>query len=494
MSRGEPFASRADDDFTSYLLGSQRPAGAPASVVITEGPFAAPVSDPVAFRRHQMSTNETPTAGTYAKRARANEEGGAVVTPAGTGSRAAPAPSVKQASAELSPIDASLDLPGQRLARPEAMRGGTAPVTGSDVGSIPGANTDPMVLSQAPDTGVRGPKPSTARAVTAKILASIGKRTKGDVPSTPMVRPETQGALVDANILDLQPANDGRDRMSMTVSGINGSELNTGYSREPASNTKVGAVLKAVGVPPSLVGEESVLWAAVQEKVAAVAAQTDDAAAYIARDDTHPMALFTQLGARYGDEWLTWDLETIQQTLATDLGREPSTATMNKIAALQLLTAKPAAVYSDWHLFEKIAVAFDGAAPRLALIEDLSPEQMSFAASVMRMTAPDPRPVSGWTFAPDMQKYCAARLFDAGLVVAPPELGFCDAELQKLVGADAEPLRKLSMTMYLSALKGREPRDIDQEHPPAEFVQAARLMRIHAYVLDKIDDLVRQAL
>lgn len=462
MTRPESFRSRADEEFESAFLG-------------------APV------RREPRTSPPTPRA------EKTSEAMEAAVQPVGvtrgTGKRlfhdTTPLAEVKMASADISPVDSAIDMPGRPTARHPALGGGTGVISGSDVGQLPPADTKPMQQSTAPETGKRAPAPS-ARAVTDGILKSLlNKGRKGQVPGSPVPVPPATAAKVDTR--ETQPANDGRDRMSFTTSGVNGSELHTGYSRE-----KAAGVLRCVGVPANLVGEGSVLWEAVSEKLAAAA--SIDESAYFGRDDTHPMALWTQLGSRYGDEWLTWDLETIQQTLAADVGVEPSSSTMNKVAALQMVTTKPELVHSDWHLFEKIAVAFNGGAPRLTLIEDLSPEEMAFAASVMRMIAPDPRPVDGWQFSVDMQKYCAARLYDAGMVIAPPELGFCDAELKRVVGQDREPLRKSAMAMYVSALAGKEPRDIDTEAPPPEFVQAARLMRIHAYVLDKIDDLVRQAL
>ncbi len=481
MSRGEAFKSRADDEFAAALTGQRRPPGAPSGLVITEGPFATPVADPIAFRRHQMSEDSAPATGTYAKRAHVVDAAeAAVVSAVGGPMRVTPAPEVKTAAAS---DDNNSDGPG-RVSRPEVISRGSSPIQGSDVGELPPADTRPMTLSTAPEKGKRAPAPS-AKQVTQNILKTLGRR--GPVPASDLSVSRAPTGAGDGDARDKQPANDGRDRMSLTNSGPNGAELHTGFSRE-----KVGTVLRAVGAPASMVTEDSILWSAACEKIAAVV-EDDDAGDYVTRDDTHPMALFTHLGTRYGDEWLGWDLEVVQQTLAADLGRDPSTATMNKIAALQLLTKKPETVYGDWHVFEKVAVAFDGAAPRLTLIEDLSPEQMAFAASVMRMAAPDPRPVAGWTFSRDMQKYCAARLFDAGLIVAPPELGFCDAELATLA-SEQGALRKAAMTMYAAALRGKEPRDIDQDAPPADFVQAARLMRIHAYVLDKIDDLVRQAL
>lgn len=463
MSRPESFRSRADEEFEAAFLG-------------------APV------RRDPVSRDQAPAPVRTEKSASE-----AMVQPAGAsrgqGKRlfhdTTPLAEVKTASADISPTESALDLPGRPTSRHPALGGGTAPVSGSDVGQLPGPDTKPMVQSTAPESGKRAPAPS-AREVTQGILkALLGKGRKGPVPSAPV--PTPPAAAAKADLREAQPANDGRDRMSFTTSGVNGSELHTGYSRE-----KAASVLRCVGVPPALVGEDSVLWEAVSEKLAA--AMPLDESTYIARDDTHPMALWTQLGARYGDEWLSWDLETVQQTLSADTGVEPSSSTMNKIAALQLVTSKPELAHGDWHIFEKIAVAFNGGAPRLTLIEELSPEEMAFAASVLRMIAPDPRPVDGWQFSRDMEKYCAARLYDAGIVIAPPELGFCDTELKRVVGQDKEPLRKSAMALYVSALAGKEPRDIDQDAPPPEFVQAARLMRIHAYVLDKIDDLVRQAL
>jgi hypothetical protein len=363
---------------------------------------------------------------------------------------------------------------------PETHPGAPLPVTtqnsgapsqslrGMDVETMPPATgIGPHSSTSAPGTGKKGPAPvpaPTAKAVSNQILATL-KGKRGKVPSSPVPQaPASAGAEPEKPKAKEPDAGRDMNRVAM-----------------PA---KTAAVLRAVGVPPQLVSEDSVLFAAVTEKIAAVSAVDVDDSVYVTRDDWHPFAIWTKLASRFGDEWLGWDTETIQETLRQETGAEPSPVTMNKIAALKLVSSKPQEFGADWQVFEKVCLAFDGQSPRISLIEDLTPEQMAMGLSSVRMITAAPI-----TFTPELQKYCAARLFDAGFVLAPPELGFCDAELQKMIPIESANLRKAAMALYGDALQGKEPKDVDET---PEIIQAGRVLRVHAYVLDRVDDVIRQ--
>lgn len=250
------------------------------------------------------------------------------------------------------------------------------------------------------------------------------------------------------------------------------------------SSDKMDRVINACGLVRSMLSEDNVFIQAVNEKIASVGAEADEFA-YLSRSDVHPMALFSMLGQRYGDEWLDWELEVIKSTVTDDTGQEPSDDVMNKVASIKIVINDIDRIKSDWHVFEKVAVAMNGRAPRMVLIEDLSPEQMAFAASVIRMIEGQAKTA----YSHDMEVYCAARLFDSGMVMAPSELGFCDKELVKLC-PDSEGIRKEAIDYYGRTLNGDDLAGVDQES--AGFIQTSRLMRVHAYVLDKTDDLIRQ--
>lgn len=360
---------------------------------------------------------------------------------------------------------------------PQSIVGGTNVVMGSDVGQLPGAVTDAAKPAAGVSAkGQRGPPPAPdAKAVAAGIILAM--RGRKSAPAKPRSSPMPTA---------VQPAgtapsagDDGRDA---------GSQDRVTMALPPASGDmdRRKTAMAAIGLPAALVAAGSIVDQAVWAKLAEVDAADpgDHAAAYVTRDDVHPMALWTMLCTRYDQDWLTWDLEVVKATLAADLGREPRDSVMNKIAAMQMLTRQPVEFYKDWHVFEKLCLAFDGQAPRLTLIEELSPEQMALGVSVARMVAkPD-------EFDAGLKKYCAVRLFDAGLMAAPPELGFCDAQLQTMIPGDQQPLRQAGLDVYTQALAGKETRPTAEDDPA--FIQAARLLRIHAYVLDKIDDLVRQ--
>jgi hypothetical protein len=235
------------------------------------------------------------------------------------------------------------------------------------------------------------------------------------------------------------------------------------------------ARLAFAGVPVGIVDDPLSLFVpCARQKTAS------DSREYFARGDAHPLTLAALLGSEFSSDWHEWEPETINETIVRQVGVEPSPMTMNKIMALKLIHFCPEKVLNDWHIIEKISVAFDGDTPSMNEIEDVAPEQLSHAFSIMKKLCKN-KPSE------DVSKYVAARLYDAGYVVTPATLGFSDRYLKQMVGD--EGLRKKVLAGYGKALNGRAPSP-DSENPVD--IQVNRLMANHAYVLDKLDESVSQ--
>lgn len=196
---------------------------------------------------------------------------------------------------------------------------------------------------------------------------------------------------------------------------------------------------------------------------------------YLVRGDVHPLKLVAMLDDFFGGEWRDWEPETIGASLAKEAGAQPGDAVMNKIMAVKIAFRRPDVFFDRWQAFEKIAVSLNDHVPSMSDTEDLDPDEMANAVTIVRKIAGD------GDFSPEVESYVAARLYDSGMVVAPPQLSFADARLGELVRDDV--LRKKVILAYAQAVKSDG--DISESEDPVD-IQVARLVRTHVYVLDRL--------
>jgi hypothetical protein len=246
--------------------------------------------------------------------------------------------------------------------------------------------------------------------------------------------------------------------------------------------SKVGAVdfedvielFKTAGVPPCEIEEDSILY---QLAVGAAGfVKTASGPEYLARFDVHPLKLVAELDDTLGDQWVEWEPETIRESIIKQAGVEPSDDVMSKIMAVKVVSRRPDMFFDDWHAMEKIAVALNDQAPIMGAVEDVPVEWLSNAVSIVTKLA------GVNDFGPETSKYVAARLYDQGYVVAPPLLKFADQLLGERVGND--DLRKKVILAYARSLNAS---DLD-EGEDVVSIQVARMLRNHAYVLDRLDE------
>lgn len=357
------------------------------------------------------------------------------------------------------------------------------PHTDTDAkGAVRVGPTEPYPEPATESSSRQPPKPlpkttSGAAAHVSRLLKEkeLAKKLKSDTKPAATMRTDVES----------QPGNP-------TAASMPGQD-NNGASAGPQM-MKIGwvktfdDVLLAAGLPSAHVGPQSVVRLGLMEKKAAVDEATemgDDAALYLKRDDVHPLALSWFMASRYGNDWTDWEPETIKQSIVQDTNVEVSDIVANKLAAIQAVVKQPQKVMSDWHIFEKVCVAFDGNEPRMTIIEDLSPEALNFGKLCIDGILNGRSEPS-----PELSTYVACRLHDAGMVATPLPLAFADAELQKL-GAPQPELRKAVLMRYAEVLGGSDGSPAPGE-PEAINIQVSRILRCNAYALDKADDLIRQ--
>lgn len=360
----------------------------------------------------------------------------------------------------------------------------------------------PQDSAKAPVDDSAGKKPSGAPskgAVGAAAAARIKARRSGnsnehnEQTSTQNVGRQGEAASKHNLIVregapvpkELKPESrvgnlaDNHEKSSWTGSGPEAA-LHDDYSKVGALDRDMAyELLKLAGVPGQYqLADDSALF-----RLAASAAEmvksASDIIEYLQRDDVHPLKLVAELEDALGPEWSDWEPETIRQTVVKEAGVEPSDDVMAKVMAVKIVLARPDRFFDDAHAFEKISVALNDQTPIMNAVEDVPVEWLSNAVTVVEKLA------GGGDFSPEVTKYVAARLFDQGYVVAPPKLAFADRELGGMVGND--DLRHKVILAYPRALNAQgldAPGDADT---PVE-VQVRRLVRNHAYVLDRIEE------
>lgn len=364
-----------------------------------------------------------------------------------------------------------------------------------------------QAVSARPEDSARAPVDASSDAGKAKGAPSKGavgaaalRRAKGksaargdgsDETGTSSVGPQGASRSADHGLQvrngapvpkELDPERrvgnlaDRHEKSSWTGSGPR-SALHDDYSKTGGLETDlVGDLLKLAGVPERYeLPETSALF-----RFAAAAAdivKTASGNEYLMRDDVHPLKLVAELDDMLGGEWTEWEPETIRQTVIKEAGVQPSDDVMAKIMAVKIVLARPDRFFDDWHAFEKISVALNDQAPVMNSVEDVPVEWLSNAVAVVEKIA------SSGDFSPEVGKYVAARLFDQGYVVAPTKLAFADGFLGTQVGND--DLRRKVILAYPRALASESLDDV--EETPVN-IQVSRLVRNHAYVLDRLEE------
>jgi hypothetical protein len=340
---------------------------------------------------------------------------------------------------------------------PRAVQSPPGPSGGNPNQDAASAKGEPQVPSKkpggGPDTGAKSP-------------------TSGSPGTAPTSKSVDDKSQPQSYLRKKEPPPVPRDMMP-------GSALPADYQKvaeqlpidSPASDDDVDEALFYAGVPMQLVPGR-LLRAAAEMALSKTAGADSE---YLVRGDVHPLKLVAMLDDFFGGEWRDWEPETIRSSLAKEAGVEPDDMVMDKVMAVKIALRRPDVFFERWQAFEKIAVSLNDRTPAMTVTEELDPEEMANAVTVVRKLAGD------GDFSHEVEAYVAARLAQSGFVVAPPQLAFADAKLAGLVKDDG--LRKKVILAYAQAVKNDV--DLPESEDPVD-IQVARLLRSHVYVLDRL--------
>lgn len=125
----------------------------------------------------------------------------------------------------------------------------------------------------------------------------------------------------------------------------------------------------------------------------------------------HPILLAEVLRAKYDEDWVTWEPETLWWAIRKDFG-SVGKLTREKIMALRiaLRTDFP---WVDWDIFENCCVAWNDHMPIFGAIQLVPPMEAAFGVSILKTLRPE------FEFGAEVKAYLGALCEEAGFVHAP---------------------------------------------------------------------------
>jgi len=131
--------------------------------------------------------------------------------------------------------------------------------------------------------------------------------------------------------------------------------------------------------------------------------------------ETMALTLYLILMKKYGEEWLSWEPLTIYLELRDDFSCEPSTVTMDRISAVQVLMTS-SSFYTDLYGFTGICNTLAEGTPSFSLINPVTVAEAAWAVTEAGLLR-EPLP-----FAPTIRSYVKVILEMEGMEKDPPEI------------------------------------------------------------------------
>jgi hypothetical protein len=144
----------------------------------------------------------------------------------------------------------------------------------------------------------------------------------------------------------------------------------------------------------------------------------------------HPGTLAYLLARDFGDECFGWEPETLWVEVYRTYNTRVSREAKNKVQAVKTIFTSNQPM-TQWHIFENVCHAAEGLAPRFDMIQPLSPKQ---CVRVLRLFGLLRRNVR---VSEEVYRYCAACLFNEGVVYGPGLLKPCNRYLVGLLSQSA---------------------------------------------------------
>jgi hypothetical protein len=183
-----------------------------------------------------------------------------------------------------------------------------------------------------------------------------------------------------------------------------------------------------------------------------------------AKPEIRSTFLAEKLSDKYNREWLSWEPETLWQTIELDFGTNIHPIVKEKIHAAKALLLVDD-FWKEWDIFENIVKALNTQIPNFTLLEGCSPGEMAWAVK-------ESNRLRQHQFSEEVISYIQVNCEINGLLVFPEELTFAQGEM------DEQQKKILEIWKEKSG---------DKDFEIAEDVtgiQLARLNSIRHYVAD----------
>lgn len=134
--------------------------------------------------------------------------------------------------------------------------------------------------------------------------------------------------------------------------------------------------------------------------------------------DLEAVSLAAHAEKHLGEGWVDFEPETLLEK-----GYTHRDVTMMMAAKYVLYHS---GAFTDWHEFEKVALALNGDEPQFDITQHLTVAQCAWAADVMRLVDPHT------PFSYEVAAYIAARAHEEGFTLLPDAVQFADGSLKRL--------------------------------------------------------------
>ena len=139
---------------------------------------------------------------------------------------------------------------------------------------------------------------------------------------------------------------------------------------------------------------------------------------------------------KYGMDVFEWDGETFKLEIFQDFKVSPPQNTIDKIQALITAIATDK-FYLDYSVFESVGLALSDDDPAVGTLQQLNPEQATWAVIEVLNNDDNPR-----EWSEDVKAYVREVLRDYGFIKSPKELTFSEYDTRVLPPAIPEDLKK----------------------------------------------------
>jgi len=125
------------------------------------------------------------------------------------------------------------------------------------------------------------------------------------------------------------------------------------------------------------------------------------------------------LNQALGEEWDTWEIETLDKTLFIRYGLVLEETNKDKVLAIRHLCNSDGAFF-DWFEFNQLCLSFSGVIADFECLRAPTPGMMIYTVKAMNYIRPDRESF----FGDDVLKYICINMINEGIYIPPPSLIF----------------------------------------------------------------------